>query len=146
MKKIPALFFVILVAFQPIFSQQDNEKYREQVRTQLVIVELALLGDNYKKAFDYVIDGMNDGYSESYTVTLQSGYQYKIVSVCDEDCGDVDMWIYDENNREIDSDVRSDDMPICDVSPKWTGKFTIKVKMYDCDSNPCYYGIGIYRK
>lgn len=41
---------------------------------------------------------------------------------------DLDLYIYDENDNLIDSDTDEGDICVCSFTPKWTGKFTIKVK------------------
>lgn len=41
---------------------------------------------------------------------------------------DLDLFIYDENGNLIDSDTDLGDTCLCSFTPKWYGKFTIKVK------------------
>ena len=41
---------------------------------------------------------------------------------------DLDLYVYDENGNLIDSDTDTDDKCLCIFTPKWTGRFTIKVK------------------
>lgn len=40
---------------------------------------------------------------------------------------DVDLYIYDENGREICKSIRYDDTEYCEWYPAWTGRFRIKV-------------------
>ena len=41
---------------------------------------------------------------------------------------DLDLYVYDENGNLIDSDTDEIDICFCKFTPRWTGKFTIKVK------------------
>lgn len=41
---------------------------------------------------------------------------------------DLDLYVYDENGNLIDSDTDSGDTCLCMFTPRWTGRFTIKVK------------------
>lgn len=41
---------------------------------------------------------------------------------------DLDLYVYDENGNLIDSDTDLGDTCLCTFTPKWTGRFTIKVK------------------
>lgn len=43
---------------------------------------------------------------------------------------DVDLYIYDENGREICNSVRNSDRESCRWTPAWTGQFTIKAMNY----------------
>ena len=41
---------------------------------------------------------------------------------------DLDLFVYDENGNLVDSDTDEKDTCLCTFKPKWTGKFTVKVK------------------
>lgn len=41
---------------------------------------------------------------------------------------DLDLYVYDENGHLIDSDTDEGDTCLCTFTPRWTGRFTIKVK------------------
>lgn len=81
-----------------------------------------------------------------YTFTLKSYWTYRITAVCDGDCSDIDLVLYDENDNMIDDDLETDDYPIVGCKPSWTGKFKLKVKMVNCRVNPCGFKIAIFRK
>jgi hypothetical protein len=59
---------------------------------------------------------------------------------------DLDIKLYDENDRVIATDTSTDDKPLVTVTPRWTGEFRILVSMYECGNSPCYYGIGVFGK
>jgi len=121
-------------------------EYTEQVKTQFSLIKLATLSDGWQETHNEKFDKLDDGDYDSFSFRLRQGETYKIVSACDSDCKDLDLTLYDDNNNKISDDMGSDDMPIVEVTPKWTADFTLKVKMYDCKSNPCYYGIAIFSK
>jgi hypothetical protein len=66
------------------------------------------------------------------------------VAFCDEDCSDIDLYLEDENGNEIDSNVSTDDVPIIECRPAWSGRFQIRVRMYECSVEPCYFGVGVF--
>jgi hypothetical protein len=45
-----------------------------------------------------------NGGAKSSTLDLQKGMQYVIIGVCDKDCSDLDIKVYDENDRVIATD------------------------------------------
>jgi hypothetical protein len=87
----------------------------------------------------------DDDYT-TYTLTLKQYWTYRITTVCDGDCGDIDLYLYNENGSLIEKDERTDDYPIVGCSPKWTGRFKLKVKMVNCDISPCRFAIAVFRK
>ncbi len=52
---------------------------------------------------------------------------------------DIDVYIYDENNNLITKDDDTTDYCICTWTPKWTGKFTIKVVNRGSVYNRCHF-------
>lgn len=135
------LVAVVLLALAPTAGAQP---YTAQVRSQLDAAKQTLRGEGFSQSHDYEIDSLDDGAEDSFTIELDADQDYAIVGACDVDCSDMDFWLYDENANLIDSDTSTDDVPIVRVTPRWSGQFTIRVKMYACSVEPCYYGIGVF--
>ncbi|MEN9224517.1 MAG: hypothetical protein Q6L60_05530 [Thermostichus sp. HHBFW_bins_43] len=72
--------------------------------------------------------------------TLTTGYFVRneaIWAECDRDCLDVDLKLFDRNNRLVDADELRDDFPV--VRAPFDGEFTLEVIMFDCRSSAgCY--------
>ena len=79
--------------------------------------------------------------TDVYHFTAKAGEETMVMVIGDGDT-DLDLYIYDENDNLIDKDVDSDDTPICTWTPKWTGKFTIKIKNLGSVRN--YYTLWVY--
>ena len=121
-------------------------RYQDQIRAQLTIAAMALgLGDYYL-FYDPYIDSLSDNSEDNLTFTLKRGGTYAIVGVCDEDCRDIDFELYDENGNSVEVDRDTDDYPIVEITPRWTGKFRLEVDMYSCSTSYCYYGVGVFRQ
>ena len=58
----------------------------------------------------------------------------------------MDLRLYDPDGDEIDSDVGDDDWPVVKVASARSGTYTIKVVMASCSTDPCYYGVGAFKK
>ena len=93
---------------------------------------------------NYVVGKLDEGETDSWSFWLKGGINYTIIGVCDEDCGDIDLAIYDEKDSLVDEDVMEDDYPIVNASPAKDELFTVDVDMYECDVEPCYFGIAIF--
>jgi hypothetical protein len=117
----------------------------DTVRAQLVQAAIALnLDGDYELTHDPYGDTLSSRQNDSLLLNLDQGIDYAIVGVCDQDCRDIDLRLYDQNGNLIDSDTGYDDYPYIRVTPRWTGRFKLKVSMVSCSSNPCYYGIGTF--
>ena len=92
------------------------------------------------------IDSLSDQDNAFFTVTLHAGTAYAMVGVCDSDCRDLDLALYDAAGTEVDADAERDDVPIVRVTPSETMRYRIKVIMANCQRNPCRYEIGAYGK
>lgn len=131
------LFSLVLLPFLTIAQENIEVK-------QLAKIEVLLESMGYSRTHSYMQGSLNKGESDYFYFTLDSGKKYSIVSTCDSDCSDIDLWLYDENDNEIDSDYSNDDKPVVECSPKWTGLFKLKIRMVKCSINPCKFIIAIY--
>lgn len=72
-----------------------------------------------------------EGESYKYSTQFYKGNKYFIAAIGCDDATDLDIYLYDENGNLIDKDSSTDARPVVHVQPKWSGKFYVKVKMYD---------------
>lgn len=121
-----------------------DQDFKDQVEQQLLLLseDVGLWG--YELTHDPYLGRLEDNTEEQITLELLGGINYGIVVVCDEDCGDVDLELYDESGNLIDSDNLTDDRPFIEVEPQWDGPFTLNVIMPSCKAPYCYYGIGAF--
>jgi hypothetical protein len=121
-------------------------RFTDQVREQLVAIGVLLgLGDNYELSSTYV-NSLRDDRSNMLTMSLYRGRSYAIVAVCDQDCRDIDLLVYNENDQLVGKDIKADDKPMVGISPRWSGDFRVQVNMISCSASPCYYGVGLFGK
>jgi hypothetical protein len=139
-RRIPALFAALLL---PVAGFAQANEYEAVVRAQLEAIKSVGAGEGYSQAFDDHFDLLGNQASDDYTFELKSGREYFIAAVCDQDCSDLDLKLYDENDNVIAEDALVDDAPIVRVTPRWSGQFRLNVGMYDCGNAPCFYGISV---
>lgn len=153
-KKLQALFGTIaaltgisatlLVA--PSAVRADNREYVYQVRNQLIRYAIASGLGGYTLTHEPMIDALYHGRSDYITINLRAGTSYGIVGVCDSDCRDLDIALYDSRGNLIASDLEDDDIPVITINPSRSGTYRVRVDMASCNTNPCYYGIGAFGK
>ena len=142
----PVVVAVIAVVAATAGSARAQEQYVQQVRRQLDASKIVAERAGYEKTHDYKIKSLSSGRSDTFTVTLRKGWEYALLSACDNDCSDIDIKVFDENGNSVAEDKAVDALPVVEVQPKWTGEFRIKVTMYRCNDDPCYFGIGVFGK
>ena len=138
-----ALFLFVLLALAPLRMAVAQNQYEQQVLQQLESASMVFTSAGYTPVIGDG-DKLDHQASETYTVTLKAGRSYVLMGVCDEDCLDLDLELYDGSGNLISQDNTEDDAPIVEVNVATGGDFTLKVTMYECNNNPCYYGVGLY--
>lgn len=119
-------------------------RFTDQVRGQLMQAAISLGIGSYQLTHNPLVDDLRNNQSETLNINLRSGTSYAFVGVCDEDCRDIDLQVYDENGNLVDSDTDTDDYPMVRVNPRWSGRFRVKVTMANCTASTCYYGVGVF--
>jgi hypothetical protein len=146
---MPAAWRSAIAAFAlllPSAAAAQNEQWTAQIRELL-----GKSGEFYTER-GYVATDINetgslrDDESESVRIALESGVEYAVFAVCDVDCSDIDLVLYDPGDNEVDKDVEADDVPIMMLTPASTGRYRLKVTMAACKEPPCFYGMAVYRK
>jgi hypothetical protein len=126
-------------------THASAQSYARTVWEQLDRAYTTASGNGYTTR-NYILGRLDQGDTDTWSLTLYSGNDYKVVGACDGDCRDVDLFVEDDDGRTVGSDESRDDTPIVNVHINNTGTYKFKVKMYDCKENPCYYGISIFFK
>ena len=145
MHRVAVAVAVALAVLAPTAHAQDNE-WTAQVQGYLKRASKTLTDKGYEQTHDTQIGKLADDDNESFTLTLHSGTSYALVGVCDNDCTDLDLVLYDADDDQVDSDVATDDYPLVRVTPHETQRYRVKVIMATCKTSPCWYGIGVYGK
>ena len=100
----------------------------------------------YKTVVEAQTGSLDERSLEDVWLDLSAARDYVLVGVCDADCSDMDLEVYDMAGREIDSDLELDDVPIEEISPEASGSFRISVGMVTCSVEPCSYGFAILER
>ncbi len=142
-----AVVGILALAFGPTSAHAQGEyQWRARVTTSLTNAAKSLTEQGYEQVRETQIGSMHDRENDEFTLTLHAGRRYALVGVCDSDCKDLDLALYDANGEQVDSDIQNDDVPIVQVTPRETQRYRVKVIMANCQTSPCWYGIGVYGK
>ena len=121
-----------------------QDQWTGQVNRLLAQAASIAIGNGLRRTHEPYVGSLRTGASTNHGVQLTAGMSYQIIGVCDNDCSDFDLRLFDPRGREVDSDVLTDDTPVVEVSPSVSGTYTVRAIMTSCSDQPCRYGIGIY--
>ncbi|NMF63480.1 hypothetical protein DP113_21160 [Brasilonema octagenarum UFV-E1] len=128
----------------PTAVRADNSQYVNDIRSQLIRAARSAGFHNLTLTHEPVVDSLAHGRSHNITINLRAGTPYAIIGVCDRDCRDLDIGLYDSAGNLIASDSDNDDTPAIGINPNYSGAYRIRVNMASCSDNPCYYGVGAF--
>lgn len=146
-RHIRGLFAVVAMTLATMAfpSQARAQDAAGTVWSQLEAVYGWADGEGYSTR-NYLIGKLDKDETDTWTMTLYGGNEYIIIGACDGDCGDLDIAVLDEYDNPVAGDTETDDVPVVELNLEEQGRYQIKVTMYDCSVEPCYFGLGIFYK
>lgn len=141
--RIP-LAFVMSAVFATALVAQPQSPFEQQVRKQLDSIGVDLKKKGFELTYQVYTGALKAESDEAVTFRLRRGVRYALVGVCDQDCGDLDLRLFDPGDREIVKDVQKDDVPVVELIADKTGEYTLHVEMQECADQPCTYGVGVF--
>ena len=123
-----------------------EDAFEREVYTQLEAAAREVRDDGFRMTHDIFTGSLDEGRREDVTFEFERGGVYMVIGVCDTDCDDFDLELRDESGRKVDDDDGEDDVPVVAVSPRRSGRYTVRATMASCGSDPCRYGLGVVKK
>lgn len=142
--RLAAAGVLLAVTAAPAFAQ--DAEYRAQLQSQLNAARQLFQGENMEVAAGPFFGSLDEGAKETYTLRVQRGETYNIVGVCDNDCSDLDIRLYNAGGTLLAEDQLEDDVPIVELVPTANGTVRIEVEMYKCSAEPCFFAVEAYQK
>ncbi len=136
-KIIPIFAFFLFFTAGPLYADRDDIG---DVLEQLAIFNFFNELEGYESVVDPLILLLDEDESEYNEIYMKKNRSYMISIVCDDDCDDVDVWLFDDDGDLVDSDTDGDDTAILKGRPDESGTYTVKIRVVDCDKEPCYVG------
>jgi hypothetical protein len=125
-------------------AHAQPDQWTRQVTSLLNQAASMATSNGMSRTHEPYVGSLRTGGTSNHTLQLVAGTSYQIIGVCDNDCSDFDLRLFDPSGNEVDSDLLTDDTPIVDVTPSRTGTYTVRAIMTACSAQPCRYGIGVY--
>ncbi len=77
---------------------------------------------------------------------LRAGATYRVFVVCDNDCSDVDLEVFDADGRFVGRDIQVNDTPYVEVTPRRDGPVFARIWLSACESEPCWVAGRVLRR
>ena len=141
MRRLVALFACALLSYLMIPPTAASQV---SVDDRLAGYEVIIQKEGFYRVTGQ-LDGMLSEGNESYfSLSLQSGMEYRIIGYCDDDCDDLNLALYDSDGDLIEEDVLMDAAPLLSFTANTSGRFEVEVAMVTCHLEPCGFGVGVF--
>ena len=143
--KLALLAGLIMLLGQPAAAQVPDP-FARQLAQQLARSETILGERGYQRVAGPFAGGMPARLNRRFQLTLRAGQSYEIIGVCDARCRNLDMRVFDANDALVGEDVLTDDVPVVNIRPRFTGLYTVEVTMPQCAASPCFFAFNVYAR
>lgn len=87
---------------------------------------------------------LDEGQEIRFPISLSEGLEFKLVGVCDNDCENLDLLLFDPYGEEVTSDLLDDPIPLLTVIPAFTGEYRVAARMVTCTIEPCGFLVATF--
>jgi hypothetical protein len=149
MKKILTLAIALsgtvatsLTAPAPV--QAQTAEYNRQLEVQLNESRRLYLPAGQSLVRGPLGGSLDEGSTINYSFQLVAGRSYTILGVCDNDCTDLDITLYDPAGNQVAEDLLTDDKPVTSVTARRSGRYRATISMASCSTGACFYAVAAY--
>ena len=135
---VAAVLVVTTVAAQSVWEREVNAQIDE--------ASYQFRQEGFHKLGETWIGELEEGDDDYVTVELDSDYEYIAIAVCDSDCGDIDLVLYNDDDVRIANDIGTDDIPVLTGTPDYDGEYYLEAVIADCDADTCAFGVALYAR
>lgn len=149
MSRLPRTLVVVVLACLTLLMVRPSTVHAQESAVMVWDLLSEVSAEMHKDRFisnKYIIGKLKAGESETWNITLAAGQTFLVTGVCDASCTDIDLWLTDAKGQELDSDVEPDDGPVLVYEVRTTGTYTVKISMFACSQDPCFYGLGVFSR
>ncbi len=125
-------------------ARRSMTEWEALVRIKLAAAALLLSIVDAHLTYDPYIGTLDDNTYRDIRVTLHKGVSYVLLGVCDDDCRNLNMKLYDEDGQFVGADTGPGSTADLEIQPRHTQDFILRMIMKRCNREPCYYGLGVY--
>ena len=88
---------------------------------------------------------LHKGQDVKFTRDFDAGVKYAVVGGGDNGTKDLDVYILDADGQVVAKDELADNFPVVEFTPRRSGRYTIRVLMYEAGNNGGFGTVGILK-
>ncbi len=128
------------------YYEEPLEPWAQALLDEMAAIDDAALSLGAVQTHDPVVEMLNQGDTHVIEYEFDTpGVRVALVGVCDLDCHDLDLGVYDEYGQEIAVDVQGDDRPEVNIDIREPGILEVHVYMAACSVEPCGFAVQAYQ-
>jgi len=137
-----------LVAPSPVaISQRNMSQWRVMAKSQIQQIWQRLKAEQgFGYAGEATFGALEQEDDEYFEFEFVAHRDYVIVGVCDNDCDDLDLLLYDRNDNVVAQDTEIDDYPTLALPAGRSGLHYVEAAMASCDVDPCFYAVQVFHR
>jgi hypothetical protein len=149
LKRLVAIALIAVLAPAAVLAvtSQDLRSWRSAAKSRIQSFwseQKPEYGFGY--AGEMVVGALEEEGAEQFRFEFLRYREYLIKGICDSDCGDMDLYLYDRGDGLVDSDTLPDADPLISLGPGHDGMYTIRATMPGCSVEPCYYAVQVFQR
>jgi hypothetical protein len=110
----------------------------------LAEVDAAAASEGLAEAAGPFSGALGAGDRTRFRFPVLTGVDFLAVAVCDQDCGDLDLLLYNLEGDQLDSDVALDAHPSLGITTETSGIAEVEVVMVQCRLEPCAFTLKVW--
>ena len=134
---ITIIFTSMVFLCLPVIASANDDEPVENVLEQLQMSAVVLGLNGFDSIDNPIVFMMDEGETRRAQIKLIGGRHYTLIAVCDDDCDDVDIRLLAPNGKVVDVDDGDNEPAVIDGVIPSTGRYTVEIRLPDCDSDPC---------
>jgi len=116
----------------------------ETMEDRLNVFRSDLVLEGYTEVGPPETGALDEGQEIRFSVSLMEGADFKFVGVCDNDCENLDLILYDPDGGELASDRLGDPFPLVSFVPTATEEYRLAARMMTCTVEPCGFAVATF--
>lgn len=100
--------------------------------------------DGQKLVFVPLLGRVSEGVETRFTAKLNGDINYAIIGACDENCDELNLTLNNTDGERIAMDEKQDGVPIISFTPPSSNDYQITVRIDECKTGNCEFGILLF--
>lgn len=144
----PLALAAYILGAPPSVAQVDDERAAALFVANALQAEIQELSDKNWNLRQGFLGHVDKDSAFSHNMRVDRGDYFIVKGHCDRECSDMDLELLDSNGTVIVSDQGVDDTPEIRIRRKDlpASGARVRVRMYECVTNVCYYSVGVFSR